>query len=554
MDRKSSMETKRESSEDMKLKTWKESTKSLLGTIDKYCFQPFSISVVPDELRKWNENAYIPKSISIGPRYKGATRDLQQMEEIKWRYMRTLFARTQQHDGEQISDICMKAILELDGAVRASYVDEIKLDRYELAAIMLYDGCFLLELLISGSKHLSEKLKSKSPAGMEGRSLGRQENAFSDLTLLENQIPLLILNELAQLLFPQFFLHNKDGVYTIESLVLSLLGFYPIPSFITLKAGHFLELTYTSIFEKFLLIQMEQERNNNHLEGEYFELENIIDVEPDSGPNQIKLHRCANRLRAAGITIKAPKTTDEVKNNPRISFNFDMKFDKVKGILEIPPLHIRKTSEARWRNFIAWEHHKMKANSFDINNEKQSSEMDSYSYKCTNWVASVFKGWICCKSNGNEDNKVHDRNQSDNLRLSSSYKCKCTWAALLFSGLICCSSDIELLKDREILVNHTNMKNRDLVKWFHSITDGVDTSIIDPELCKVFTELDTYGPKSYFQKMIIIFWHYFTQILDPIYNLHSFLSEGYNYAAAIGLILTLIQTIYSMVAYHHPLK
>ncbi|CAL0324786.1 unnamed protein product [Lupinus luteus] len=126
------METKKESNEDMKFKTWKESTKSLLGTIDNYCFQPFSISVVPDELRKWNENAYIPKSISIGPRYKGATRDLQQMEEIKWRCMGTLFARTQQHDGEQISDICTKAILELDGAVRASYVDEIRLDRKDL--------------------------------------------------------------------------------------------------------------------------------------------------------------------------------------------------------------------------------------------------------------------------------------------------------------------------------------------------------------------------------------------------------------------------------------
>ncbi|KAL5077083.1 hypothetical protein RYX36_016067 [Vicia faba] len=121
---------------------WKQSTKALLSAVRKETCQPYSIPVVPGNLRKWNESAYIPKVVSIGPQYKGK-RELLQMEEIKWRCVTTLLSRT---FGLDAIEKCMEAVLELDATVRASYVDEITLDRYALATNMVFDGCFLLAL------------------------------------------------------------------------------------------------------------------------------------------------------------------------------------------------------------------------------------------------------------------------------------------------------------------------------------------------------------------------------------------------------------------------
>ncbi|MCI36008.1 DUF247 domain protein, partial [Trifolium medium] len=104
-------------------------------------------------------------------------------------------------------------------------------------------------------------------------------------------------------------------------------------------------------------------------------------------------HRCATRLEAAGIAIQ------HLNNDDDINFKSTTEFDKSKRILQIPTLIITQTTEVKWRNFIAWEHHKRKL--------KTSS---SY---------------------------VSDRHSSI-----------CTSSALLFRDLICCSSDVQLLKDR----------------------------------------------------------------------------------------------------------
>ena len=42
-------------------------------------------------------------------------------------------------------------MLKHEAAVRASYEEEIKLDSCDLATTMLYDGCFLLKVLICES-------------------------------------------------------------------------------------------------------------------------------------------------------------------------------------------------------------------------------------------------------------------------------------------------------------------------------------------------------------------------------------------------------------------
>ncbi|TKY65856.1 UPF0481 protein [Spatholobus suberectus] len=204
---------------DAKLETWLATTGTLLVSVDSKDCQPFSIPIVPEELRKWNEKAYEPKVVSIGPRFNGR-RELLPMEETKWRCMMSLLNRTQ--DPLTSLKSLMEIALALDAAVRASYGEKIIQDRYELATIMVNDGCFLLELLSSGSEGFDPRQPSfraivrDLPPGPSaeavlrnlpptlGAEVGKMKAVLSDLTLLENQIPLFILIKFFTKLFPHY--------------------------------------------------------------------------------------------------------------------------------------------------------------------------------------------------------------------------------------------------------------------------------------------------------------------------------------------------------------
>lgn len=165
------------------------------------------------------------------------------MEEMKWSCMRYLLYRTPKPD-ESLRK-CSESIFRLDELVRTSYVDDINLNSYDLAKIMLLDGCFLLELLISNDEDLDRKLRNisneeeKESPGVE---VGKMELVLFDLKLLENQIPISILTVLLQTLFAQ---NLKVSQKIVNDGVLSLFGCssksIPIdcPSY-----AHFLDLVH----------------------------------------------------------------------------------------------------------------------------------------------------------------------------------------------------------------------------------------------------------------------------------------------------------------------
>ncbi|XP_045821586.1 UPF0481 protein At3g47200-like [Trifolium pratense] len=456
-------------------KRWMQTTKALLGAVRKETCQPYSISVVPDDLRKWNETAYMPKVVSIGPRYKGR-KELLPMEEIKWRCVTALLSRT---FGMDAIETCMKAVIDLDAAVRASYVDVITLDRYDLATTMVFDGCFLLELLICESK-----LDSEIPIPFNGISPGievkKMEYVISDLMLLENQLPIFIL----ETLFEKLLGSSNQMREFIQNLALPLFGYSE--KLMVKSTSHFLDTAYSYLEMGWMDKKIEE-----------------IEVRLSSGTTDTKLQeqhlrRCATRLKAVGITIKCLNTTDD-----GINFKFATQFDnKSEGILQIPKLIISKTTEVSWRNFIAWEHHK----------KKLKTSLSS----------------------------ISDRRSI------------CTSSALIFRDLICCSSDVQLLKDTRVIEDHTNTSNGDLVAFFHSIATGVDSSIIDHKHTTIFLDLNAFPTKSYFTKIYILLRHFFSKTSDWYYRFYKFLKRGYNLAAAIVTLLTVVQTCYAVLAYHFP--
>jgi hypothetical protein len=203
---------------------------------------------------------------------------------------------------------------------------------------------------------------------------------------------------------------------------------------------------------------------------------------------QQRLNRCATRLKAAGITIQS------LENDDDINFKLTTHFYERKGKLEIPRLIITQTTEVKWRSFIAWEHHKKKLST------RSSSAAD--------WRSSI-----------------------------------CTSTALLFRDLICCPSDVQLLKDRRVIVDQSNKSNRDLVAFFHSIASGIDSGIIDRKHTTMFLALNMFRTKrNYLTKIFILLRHYFSR------------SAWWEYMvfASVVTFLTFVQTCYAIIAYHFP--
>ncbi|KAJ4826967.1 hypothetical protein Tsubulata_008833 [Turnera subulata] len=147
-----------------------------------------SIWKVPLTLRTVNEDAYMPRMISIGPLHHGKW-DLQSMEVHKLYYMSSLLQRTP--NAVQVLEEAGAAIESLEPVVRASYTESFDLEPSELAKVLLLDGCFILELFLRDS--LQDLRLQDDPifnTSWMVLTLAR------DLALLENQIPFVVLERL----------------------------------------------------------------------------------------------------------------------------------------------------------------------------------------------------------------------------------------------------------------------------------------------------------------------------------------------------------------------
>jgi hypothetical protein len=147
--------------------SWTVSLHVMLGSLNHGEVQACSISRIPDDLRKSNEDAYKPKLISIGPLHRGSTRQMLLMEETKWRYMHDFLSRNVSRRKAQIAEQrledCGKEILKLDKIVRSSYGGDIQSEPQDLAKIMMVDGCFLLDLLLKLGEFMDTQLDQRNP-------------------------------------------------------------------------------------------------------------------------------------------------------------------------------------------------------------------------------------------------------------------------------------------------------------------------------------------------------------------------------------------------------
>ncbi|XXG87381.1 hypothetical protein AAC387_Pa11g2082 [Persea americana] len=266
-----------------------------------------SIHRAPYWLRKDNSNAYLPQLISIGPyHYKKRKCQLRAMEEHKRRYLQGICSRKP----EGWLEDCLITIKRLEKRARNYYSEVIPLDSNSFVEMMVLDGCFLIELFRNCRSLKDVIFKLKWP----------RKILYTDLILMENQIPFFILQHLSQ---------KIDASERNPPLVECAL------KFLYLEDSTLVErITASNIPIRHLLHLL-------HLGHTLFPVNFKIPRERMGIP-------CASRLKERGIKFKRRAIAGDAEVL-KIKFDFD------KGVIEIPRIVVWDQTKIKFLNFIAFE-------------------------------------------------------------------------------------------------------------------------------------------------------------------------------------------------------
>ncbi|KAG7551530.1 hypothetical protein ISN45_Aa06g021970 [Arabidopsis thaliana x Arabidopsis arenosa] len=139
-----------------------------------------------------NDKTYAPKILSIGPYHHGIDKKhLQMIEEYKQPFLELFVSKTLQK-GVGVRDL-VYVVAGLEEKIRDSYSETLPYNTQELTDLMVLDGCFILMLFLVVSRTSIRKAMIDNPVFMLRWILPTLRR---DLLLLENQVPLFLLNDL----------------------------------------------------------------------------------------------------------------------------------------------------------------------------------------------------------------------------------------------------------------------------------------------------------------------------------------------------------------------
>ncbi|KAF3596044.1 hypothetical protein DY000_02026413 [Brassica cretica] len=307
---------------------------------DKLC-----IYRVPRYLQENDKKSYFPQTVSLGPYHHGKEH-LLPMEHHKWRAVNMVMKRTK-HSIEMYID----AMKELEEKARACYEGPIGWSSNKFAEMMFLDGLFILELFRGADNDKGFLVLGYGRNDPVFAMRGSMHSIQRDMVMLENQIPLFVLNRLLELqLGPEY----QTGLVA----QLAIRFFNPLMP--TDKLA-----TKTDQLE--IKISLENDNFFNPIADKDKEELHCLDVfrrsllRPSQKPEprlsrtrwswkrraadkrQQQLIHCVTELREAGIKFKRRKT-DRF---------WDIRFKN--GYLEIPKLLIHDGTKSLFSNLIAFE-------------------------------------------------------------------------------------------------------------------------------------------------------------------------------------------------------
>ncbi|KAF8012396.1 hypothetical protein BT93_I0523 [Corymbia citriodora subsp. variegata] len=152
-----------------------------------------SIYRIPDYLKEGDVKAYVPQIVPLGPYHHGKEK-LLSMEQHKLRCLHRILERSNHEIG-----LYLESLRNVEERARACYEGTISMSSDDFVEMLVLDGCFVIELIQGVAKgfNRSDYLPSDPIFSMWGSMLKVQIKR--DMIMLENQIPLFMLNRLLNL-------------------------------------------------------------------------------------------------------------------------------------------------------------------------------------------------------------------------------------------------------------------------------------------------------------------------------------------------------------------
>ncbi|KAK9072653.1 hypothetical protein SSX86_009088 [Deinandra increscens subsp. villosa] len=294
---------------------------------------------VPQSLVEINKEAYHPRIVSIGPYHYG-NKDLEMIQEHKWRFLKDMTTRT----GKSLG-FFMNIIVSKENDIRESYSESI--DRFstnDLAKMMVLDGVFLIELF-----RIVGKLVPNYADDPIFKMSWISPFLIRDLLKIENQIPFFVLQELFEASKQN---NNTPDAPTLQSLILvffnHMIDRQPqvLKKCVNLEGKHLLDFFRNSFIYTKKTIPDDSENVDKTSKPSHKLLIRPEDSENGEKTNKLshKLIKPATKLVTAGVKFK--------ENHKADSF-LDVEFEN--GILLIPQINMDDFHSSFFMNCMAFE-------------------------------------------------------------------------------------------------------------------------------------------------------------------------------------------------------
>ncbi|PWA43102.1 hypothetical protein CTI12_AA538960 [Artemisia annua] len=166
-----------------------------------------SIYMAPSSLRDLSPSSFDPRVVSIGPLHRDDA-NVQAFEEQKATFVADLLIRLESSPEQTLEACVHKVIVSID-RTKACYAGIKDYSDIDFAKIMVMDACFILEFMckVYERSQASSFLKTTShflKRPVENTNILLEQSIYYDLVLLENQIPLFVLNDIFECTIMKF--------------------------------------------------------------------------------------------------------------------------------------------------------------------------------------------------------------------------------------------------------------------------------------------------------------------------------------------------------------
>lgn len=218
---------------------------------------------VPKAMKAVKPAAYTPQLIALGPHHHWRE-DLYQMERYKLSHAKRIQTRYK----DPPPTLLVERLTKIEYKIRGCYYNYLDLDKDILAWMMAIDGLFLLEFLMN-----IKSVSNSSNRGMSGNNLGdpfgrksTYNSILKDISMLENQIPILVLNEILRG-YTETTAHDLLSIMMVGICKeLSPFSLNVNQPFNVVECAHLLDVLYRSIVPVLDLQEKHQDDDDEEVE------------------------------------------------------------------------------------------------------------------------------------------------------------------------------------------------------------------------------------------------------------------------------------------------